>query len=293
MENSINENVNFSCNMCGKCCSESPRTHFYEMLELSNEFVFQTTHNAILSTTKKLLDKKIAEHYGVLGHTIVMPELEASMFYFIDFKPLELPTYKGCSKLTPEGKCSIYASRPTLCRLAPLSPYFSESQQYRVIQIFEDNTKKNIWNCDFESKTAILKKGEIAKYQDDEMYIAYINSTRAMTDLFVEAVSFSEETKNNHFKTLFQMINKNSTMITDLVHVLKIAALNNILSKTYITKVIENQLKLLYKEIEISKNNKLKENLHVTKVYKEFIQNYEKALKNNIFYTDTENFTLI
>lgn len=89
------------------------------------------------------------------------------------------------------------------------------------------------------------------------------------------------------------MINKNSTMITDLVHVLKIAALNNILSKTYITKVIENQLKLLYKEIEISKNNKLKENLHVTKVYKEFIQNYEKALKNNIFDTDTENFTLI
>ncbi len=138
-----------------------------------------------------------------------------------------------------------------------------------------------------------MKKGEIAKYQDDEMYIAYINSTRAMTDLFVEAVSFSEETKNNHFKTLFQMINKNSTMITDLVHVLKIAALNNILSKTYITKVIENQLKLLYKEIEISKNNKLKENLHVTKVYKEFIQNYEKALKNNIFDTDTENFTLI
>ena len=48
------DTIHFSCEQCGKCCSKAPSMSFYDMLELSEEFIFKQVINQLYHILKLL-----------------------------------------------------------------------------------------------------------------------------------------------------------------------------------------------------------------------------------------------
>lgn len=291
---SQSDTIHFSCNQCGKCCQKSPNMHFYDMLELSNEFIFQTAHHAVISYGKSPLIPELLQHYQALGHTIMMPELEASLFYFLDFIPMSYPSYKTCPKLI-DNICSIYAKRPSECRLAPFNAHFDDSQQWRTLQFFKKNTEEKDWKCNFETTEPIVFKDEqIYQPSQNSLYFQSVDSIRDFTDKYVEFLSIAQGNyKDNHFKALFQSIQKNSLMISDMIIPLQVARYFNIISEEFVLSFIQNQINLIDKEMVSAFALKRKEDLQTSRLYKKQKDDYLKALNSNLFKNTQEDFNII
>lgn len=289
-----NDTIHFSCKQCGKCCQKSPHMHFYDMLELSDEFIFQTAHHGVLSFSKTPLEKSLLEHYQILGHTIMMPELEASLFYFIDFIPISYPSYKTCPKLI-ENQCSIYGKRPSSCKLAPFDARFDDTQQWRALQYFKDNTEKNDWKCSFdESSPIVYKEEQIYQPAQNSLYFQSVDLIRDITDKYIEFLGLaSKQHQDEHFKALFQSIRQQNLMITDMVVILQVARYYNLISEEYAVTFMNNQIQLIEKEMKPALALKRKEDLQTSRLYKKQKEYYEKAIKDNLFKHSQEDFNLL
>jgi Fe-S-cluster containining protein len=231
------DTIHFSCTQCGGCCQKSPFMHFYDMLELSDEFFFQTAHHAVISYAHKPLEESLLNHYKAIGHTIVMPEdgIEASLFYFIDFIPVSYPSYKTCPKLD-NNLCSIYGKRPTSCRIAPLDAKFDDSQQWRTLNYFKKNVEENKWKCNFSNDQPILFKDEqIYHPNSNALYFQSVDAIRDITDKYIEFLSVSDKKYlDTHFKAVFKSITDNSLMISDMIIPLQAARFHNIIRMIYL-----------------------------------------------------------
>lgn len=279
-ENKINqEMIKFQCTACGGCCSSPPKMNFFEMLDLSDEFVFQMAHNVFLSTEKNLPDKKQLEHYQMIAHTIVLPELEASMFYYVNFLPLEFRSYKNCSKLE-NNICTIYGKRPNSCKLLPLSVNEPVELQTKNINFFKKMTDEKKFNCDFSSNAPDFFNGAIVKDIPSKIYQREMMGIRETTDIFIEFLSdVSDERKNNHFKAVFDSLQSKSLMISDVFGILHATLREGIISVEIVEEFINNQINVMQKEIQYSTSNKLKENLEITRFYKNLTETYQRYLK--------------
>lgn len=288
------DTIHFSCTQCGKCCVKSPNMHFYDMIELSEEFIFQTAHHVVISSSKKPLEKVLLDHYQALGHTIVLPEMEASLFYFIDFTTMSYPSYKMCSKLI-DNKCSIYNIRPSTCRLAPLDYKFDDTQQWRTLQYFKNNVEKNDWKCSFDKKEPVLFSNEqIYNIGQNSLYFQSVDFIRNITDKYIEFLGvYDKKYQTEHFKRVFNSCMKNQMMISDMILPLQVAIYHNIISEEYAVKFIENQIKLIDKEFQAAKDNKRKEDLQYSRLYKKQKEDYVKALNNDIFNEAHNSFSII
>jgi Fe-S-cluster containining protein len=278
-----NQDIHFSCTQCGKCCEKPPRTNFYEMLELSDKFIFQTAHHTMISYASNPLDKSLCEHYQIIGHTIMMPEIEASLFYFIDFIPIPLISYKTCPQLK-DNLCTIYGSRPNSCRIGPFSAFYNEQEQWKTVNFYESNIKNN-WKCSFKPTDPIIyQKNNIHSYHVSSLYYQEISHIREATDKYIEFLSlYGEERKNNHFKALFEAMEKNSLLVTDIVFMLQAAISANLISPKVANSFIKSQKILLEKELNFATELKNKENLNTSRIYKRIIEDYEKILITNLF----------
>lgn len=278
------DTIHFGCTQCGKCCQKSPNMSFYDMIMLSDEFIFQTAHHAAISYEKLLLDKHLIDHYRVLGHTIMLPELDASLFYFIDFTTMSYPSYKTCSKLV-NNQCSIYGKRPGTCKMAPIDYRFDDTQQWRAIQYYKDNTEKNGWKCAFDNEQPIVFANEqIQQTGMNSQYFQNVEAVRDFTDKYIEFLGMGQgKHQENHFKAVFASINRNQLMITDMIIPLQVARMHGILSESQTIEFIEKQIKLIDNEIDMAKQNKRKEDLQFTRLYKKQKEDYLRAMNANIF----------
>lgn len=136
--------INFTCTKCGACCKNTPSFNFLEMIQLSDEFIFQMSHHGFLAQESNLPEKSKLLHYQNIAHTVVLPEFNASMFYHIGFSALQLNSYTSCSKLS-NNECTIYGKRPNFCKLLPGSSTLSLSNQEKQIQIFKKNVLEHQW----------------------------------------------------------------------------------------------------------------------------------------------------
>lgn len=290
------DTIHFSCTQCGKCCQKSPFMHFYDMLELADEFFFQTAHHAVISHASKPLEKELLAHYQALGHTIVMPEtgIEASLFYFIDFMPVSYPSYKTCTQLK-DNLCSIYGKRPSSCRIAPLDAKFDDSQQWRTLNYYKKNTQEHDWQCKFdEAQPVVYKDEQIFQPSHNALYFQSVDSIRDVTDKYIEFLSISDkEYLNNHFKAVFKSLTTNSLMISDMIIPLQSARFHNIISEDLALNFIEKQIAFIDKEMLPALSFKRKEDLQTSRLYKRQKDDYHKALKNNLFKHTSEDFTLL
>jgi len=278
------QEIRFSCTQCGKCCEKPPRVNFYEMLDLADKFIFQTAHHTMISYAEKPLDKSLLEHYQIIGHTIMMPELEASLFYFVDFMPVPLVSYKMCSQLK-DNACQIYGQRPNSCRLSPFSAFYDSQDQWKTVNFFNERVKANNWNCSFDEKAPIIfKNGDIYSPGLNAIYHQEVTHIREITDKYVEFLALQENNrKNEHFKALFDAMQKNALIITDVLFMLQGAIHFNLITPKIAKDFIIKQKELLEKEINYATSLKSKENLPTSRLYKRMIEDYTKVINTDLF----------
>lgn len=283
-----NHNYNFSCTACGGCCTQSPSMSIYDMIELSNEFIFQVSHHAVVSQEKKPLEKALMDHYQTLGHTLVLPEFDSVLFYWIDFSAMNAPSYKWCSKLV-DSKCSIYSKRPTSCKLQPLDYKLPEQLQYKTIEFYKEKTLKKQWACNFtETAPVILKEDNISSTHLNSLYYNNLQSIKDFTDKYIDSMEIYGDRQQEHFKTVFKAHLSKSILVTDIIQPLFVAINHNMISSEEANDIIKNQLYLIEKEVERAINLKNKEDVKYSRLYKKIIETYEKALQNKIFDNNTE-----
>ncbi len=282
------ENIHFSCTKCGQCCKTSPRVSFYDMIALSNEFIFQVGHQVRFSQQRQPLDKDVIEHYQKFSHTINVPEFDLSMLYHIDFFTLQFDSYQSCSKLK-NNQCSIYHKRPVSCKISPLNYQYGEESQYKSVNFFKKMTDEKKFSCDFSKESPLLlsalnDKHYIYNNNTNDLFYNELSMHRDITDKYIDFLSFhGEDKKNRHFKTLYEHYSKNEMLITDVLFVLQMANHNHLLTQEKIKSFINDQLQLAYKECEISKSLKNKNNLKTYRMYQKIIQDYENILKEDNF----------
>jgi len=272
--------INFSCNICGACCNSNPKFNFIEMIDLSDEFVFQTHHNVFISSNNNLLDKDTLEHYRRYNQMIVLPEFDVTMFYHIDFMAINLSNNKSCEKLT-NNTCSIYGKRPSYCRLLPISPKESPSN-LKTIQVFKEKTKISNWGCDFsDNAKPLIKNGNFSNIYVQNEYWREVLGLQETTDIFVNFLnSISESKKNEHFKFLFENASKNNVIISDVFSVLHSIMSVGLLSEQLLENFVKNQIHLMEDYSNKNVLLKLKDNLKTHRVISELLKKYKKYLIN-------------
>jgi hypothetical protein len=279
--------INFACNKCGKCCVQTPNMTFIDMLELSKEFIFQTYHNVAISYADSGLDKKQIDYYKMIAHTIMIPEIEASMFYYVDFSVLPLQTSTTCEKLV-NNECSIYINRPNSCKLLPINNKYDEGLQWKTINFFKKKSDEKEWACDFSTNATVLyKDGEIYNPTYKSLYNIEMENIRDFTDKYMLLIDmFGSEKKNSHMKRLFNCVKNSQSLVSDVVLSLQTAIFNSLISSEKAESFIEDQINLLKKNIEICIQNKDKNNLQVHRVYKKILSDYEDILSKRILQND-------
>lgn len=279
------EAINFSCTKCGQCCNVPPKVEFNELLKLKDEFIFQTNHTCFLSYNKNPLPKEITDFYNGIGHTIVLTDLEAVMFYFIEFTPMINPSYKRCPKLV-DNLCSIYEKRPHSCELYPFSKSYEQEEQWRSINFFKNKTKEGLYKCDFSSNSPIIYDDYMFNdYSLENRFEKSIDDIHNFTNYYISFLEKlgGKEYKNNHFKYLVNAISQKSLFISDTLNPMLTGVMNNLVTKEEAENFVLSQIILIEKEIDNSKCNKNKENLHTTRLYSKQLSMFKKALDTNMF----------
>lgn len=287
--------VNFSCTKCGKCCEQTPNMSLRDMLELGDEFVFQTAHNVSMSVANNPLEKRQLEYYQMISNSIMMPELEATMFYYVDFAATPLASLSKCSKLNSNNECSIYIKRPNACKLYPLSSKYDDSLQWQVVNFFKSRVDAGDWKCDFsQSSSVLIKDNEIYSPAYRTIYNVEMENIRDMTDKYVAFLQlFGEEKKQNHFKALFNYYKKKQSLYSSIIVSLHCAVFYSMITEEEAEDFINKQINLLKKEITYCREIKDKRNLQVSRLYQSLVENYEKFLSGDKFKTDfTEQFSI-
>ncbi len=114
------------------------------------------------------------------------------------------PDTEACGYLNPEGRCSIHAFRPGICRLFPLGRYYLNEHDFRYfLQIHE---------CPVPNKTKV-KAGKWMDTPRLEQYEAYIKSWHAFLGYVGEKLPSmtEEEIKNANLFILKLFFLKNYT----------------------------------------------------------------------------------
>lgn len=287
------DEIHFSCTQCGKCCDKSPLVNFYDLFNLSDEFIFQTAHHGFLSYNSNRLEEELTQFYRMIGHTLVLPEMDAVLFYYINFMSVEYPQ-SNCSKLK-DNLCSIYSKRPTSCKLSPINDGFDDTQQWKTINLFKKNVEEKKWGCDFSKQSPLLYKNEeIYSVNHNSLYFQSIGTNRDFTDKYVNFIKDGgEKYFQNHFKAVIQSTMSRSQMITDLIIPLTSALKDHIVDESTVHEFVENQIILIEKQLSSSSLFKIKDNLKVSRLYKKQRDDYKDALKKNIFKLADDDFGVI
>jgi len=255
----------------------------YDMLELSSEFIFQVSHHTRVSSAKKPLEKELLEHYQHMGHTLVLPEFDSSMFYWIEFSAISAPSFKKCSKLS-DNKCSIYSKRPTPCKLQPLEYNLPENQQYKKIEFYKQQTEKKIWNCDFSEKSPqLVYDNNISNMHQNSLYYHHLQQIRDFTDKYIDSMAQYHTRQEDHLKTVVKAHMSKSVLVTDIIQPLFVLLNHNIIEPDLAYEIINNQISIINSDIKRATDLRIKEDVKYSRLYKKILESYSRAIKNRIF----------
>ncbi len=115
----LNDMVKVECNECqgcSACCQKMGSSILLDPLDL----------HRLMSHLKKSFDELIADHIELnLVDGLILPNLRM------------LGKEERCSFLSSEGRCSIHAFRPGICRLFPLGRYYENHSFQYILQVHE------------------------------------------------------------------------------------------------------------------------------------------------------------
>lgn len=283
-----NHTKHFACQQCGACCTQAPHILFSELKYQSKFFLLQTTHEAVISSSKNLLSKDMINHYETIGHTVMMPELEAAMFVTCGFIAIGLVSTGRCPKLLANGLCDIHPNRPGACASAPLSLDKPEALQYQSIEFYENRVQSG-WKCDFsEQAPLILKDGHYSSLITQKMMTSQLREVRFFTNQWLGFIKQCDEKRlQEHFKLLYQAASSGKTLLTDLIFSLQLAVSGEALTGKEATDIMQEQLQHATNLEAEAMKKKDPLDRPATDLARRLQLDYRKALKQNIFEIET------
>lgn len=213
LESQVNSRLNFTCTKCGSCCTKAPKLSMKEMLDLSDTFFIQLSHNVFLSYDKSPLSRQLEDHYSKFCKTFILPEKKCKLFYFV--QPIAIShSSQKCSALS-DNLCSIFYKKPNHCALAPLDVLVPEERFSEYFaQTWQPLISSSNYSCDISSNAQPLyENSEISSRMQQNLFYLSLEDIKACTDLFLDHYLLNDEELKSHIHNCFLAASKNAWAI--------------------------------------------------------------------------------
>ena len=168
------------CNGCSDCCHGMGESIILDPIDVFH----------LAKATGKDFTALVNEGYLILNMVdgLILPNLNMNT------------ATGGCAFLNEEGRCSVHALRPGICRLFPLGRYYNEDGFKYFIQVHE-------CSCKNRSKIKVKKWLEIPNLKTYEKYILdWHNFIKVMEDYVTQDTGEDMKTvMMNIVKVFYQM----------------------------------------------------------------------------------------
>lgn len=151
--------IRFSCTGCGKCCNTPPMMTIGEMLRLYDQFPFRL---AILGSGDNFdgfgnsLARRQMAHMGELGALKLDLSNGMSLTMRLVPMPVGTPSSRRCEKLSEDGKCTIYETRPLVCRTVPFDYMMPAADQDFVFTKTLKAIEAGKFECDVGPEATVV-----------------------------------------------------------------------------------------------------------------------------------------
>lgn len=124
----LNDMVKAGCNDCrgcSACCKGMGKSIILDPLDIFRFTISQE------KSFEELLNSKIELN---IVDGVILPNL------------MMVGEHESCAFLNEEGRCSIHASRPGICRIFPLGRYYENREYHYILQVHE---------CQYKNRTKV------------------------------------------------------------------------------------------------------------------------------------------
>ncbi|WP_321783456.1 YkgJ family cysteine cluster protein [Burkholderia pyrrocinia] len=154
-----------ACNACGRCCNSAPMLSLRELFRHRHRFVGALT-------IRRVPKRRIGERWRAGGREHVLDAADVAdsealsdrLFHRIGgtngewvaltLQGYDYPSLGRCAALADDGRCSVHAEKPSICRAVPLDPMLPDRLQSRVLTARRDETAWLGANCIVEAEDA-------------------------------------------------------------------------------------------------------------------------------------------
>ncbi|EKS9797276.1 MULTISPECIES: YkgJ family cysteine cluster protein [Burkholderia] len=154
-----------ACNACGRCCNSAPTLSLRELFRHGHRFVGALTIRRV--PTRRTGERWRAggrEHALDADDVAASDALSARLFHrsggagsewiALTLQGYDYPSLGRCAALADDGRCSVHADKPSICRAVPLDPMLPDRLQSRVLAARRDDAGWLGANCIVETASA-------------------------------------------------------------------------------------------------------------------------------------------
>lgn len=174
--------VHFACVGCGKCCNTSPQLSLTEIVKYWSVFPMrldiQTAIGEHGAHWSDYANAQLAQHESLGGVAMVDARWKGVIRLVGD--PFAQSGIGKCSQLMNNGHCGIYADRPSVCHLVPLSLVLPEAYQHVALESLRQHAEMANWDCEMGDDAPLLwENGEVVS---TEYRAAFENAVEVNSD---------------------------------------------------------------------------------------------------------------
>lgn len=280
--NEKDESIYFKCNGCGKCCNGYVSLTIDDCFRLQDEFIISLMWRIQPVGVRKVLnytmnDDEIDSEYNELKKSFATLTNKQGREFFVQIFPVTSDYSKNvCSKLSSDGKCTIYEKRPHICKNIPFQPI-----------------------------SPIFLQGEILKEFSQEFDCVVLNKEKEYPLLFKNNIIMDDAFKDNfdHNKdvifsdslllsNLMTLVNENHPIVPSMHSLLEseggwletglvpfaLALRIHGTDGTQLNNLFTSQIKLIEQEIDKAIKRKNKDELEKTRLLRKNLDNYKKII---------------
>ncbi|WP_423395185.1 YkgJ family cysteine cluster protein [Burkholderia sp. LMG 21824] len=151
-----------ACNACGRCCNSAPALSLRELFRHRHRFVGAL---AIRRVPKRRMGERWragGREYALDADDVAASDaLAARLFHrtggggaewiALTLQGYDYPSLGRCAALAEDGRCSVHADKPSICRAVPLDPLLPDRLQPRVLAARRDDAAWLGANCIVET----------------------------------------------------------------------------------------------------------------------------------------------
>lgn len=192
------DDYGLACHACGRCCNSAPTLSLRELFRHRHRFVGAL---AIRRVPKRRIGERSRvgsrEHVLDADDVVAADALAHSLFHraagmgdewiALTLQGYDYPSLGRCAALADDGRCGVYADKPSICGAVPLDPMLPDRLQARVLAARRDDAMWLGANC-------IVDAQQDATFVEAPSAIPLVKSgqvvDRAALDAFRDALVF-------------------------------------------------------------------------------------------------------